>query len=78
MAKESLSNAHKKILAELYDETPLTVDDLPYTDDFETLYAAFIARSGRAMTRHEVWKALAGCRKASRLSRKRRSHPNKR
>ena len=72
MSKISLSNAHKKILAELYDQTPLTVDELPYTDDFETLYTVFIARSGRAMSRHDVWKALASCRKASRLSRKRR------
>lgn len=73
MSGMSLSNAHKKMLAELYDQTLLTVDDLPYTEDFETLYTTFIARSGRAMSRHEVWKAsLAGCRKASRLSRKRR------
>lgn len=72
MATISLGNAHKKILAELYEQTPLTVDDLPYTDEFETLYTVFIARSGLTMSRHDVWKALAGCRKASRLSRKRR------
>jgi len=72
MAKISLSNAHKKVLAELYDQTRLTVDELPYTDDFETLYTAFVARSGLTTTRRDVWKALAGCRKASRLSRKRR------
>ena len=72
MAKISLSNAHKKMLAELYDQTLLTVDDLPYTDEFETLYTAFIARSGLTLPPHDVWKALAGCRKASRLSRKHR------
>ena len=72
MAKVNLSNAHKRMLAQLYDQTPLTVDDLPYTDDFETLYTAFIARSGLTMTRHDVWKALAGVRKASRLPRKKR------
>ncbi len=72
MTKVSLGSAHKKMLAELYDQTPLTVDDLPYTEDFETLYTAFVARSGLTMTRHDVWKALAGCRKASRLSPKHR------
>ena len=72
MAGANLTNAHKKILAELYDQTPLTVDDLPYSEEFETLYTAFIARSGVTLTRHDVWRALAGCRKASRLSRKRR------
>lgn len=72
MAQNSLSNAHKIMLAELYDQTTRTVDDLPYTDDFETLYTEFINRSGRSMSKHDVWKALAGCRKASRLSRKKR------
>jgi hypothetical protein len=72
MGEVSLSNAHKKMLAELDDQPPLTVDDLPHTKKFETLYVTFVARSGRAMSRHEVWKALAGCRKVGPLSRKRR------
>jgi len=57
----------------LYEATRRTVDDLPYTEDFETLYTAFIARSGLTMTRHDVWKALAGARKAKQLVRKKRA-----
>lgn len=72
MARLRLSNANKEILTELYNRTSRTVDDLPYTDDFEVLYEGFIVRSGITMTRHDVWKALAGCRKQSRLVRKSR------
>ena len=73
MARLRLSNAHKQILMELYTRTSRTVDDLPYTDEFEVLYTGFIARSGTVMTRHDVWKALAGCRKQSKLIRKSRT-----
>lgn len=72
MSHLRLSNQHKQILAELYKATKRTVDDLPYTEEFEGLYTAFIARSGLTMTRHDVWKALASARKASRLVRKQR------
>jgi hypothetical protein len=68
-----LSNASKEILVELYRRSNRTVDDLPYTDDFEAIYHSFLQRSGVSMTRHDVWKALAGCRKQSRLIRKRRA-----
>lgn len=58
---------------ELYKQTDRTVDDLPYTDEFEALYAGFAVRTGMTMTCYDVWKALAGCRKQSRLVRKVRS-----
>jgi len=67
-----LSNAHRDLIAEIYAASGATVDDLPYTDEFERLYAAFILRSGCSIDRHDFWKALAGLRKASRLVRKRR------
>jgi len=72
MTRLRLSVAHKEILMDLYARTTRTVDDLPYTDEFESLYTSFIARSGMTMTRHDVWKALASCRKQSRLVRKQR------
>ena len=72
MAKLDISNAHKQILAELYEQARLTVDQLPYTDEFEQLYTEFVARSGRALTRNEVWRALASVRKRSGLIRKQR------
>ncbi|MFN4243929.1 MAG: hypothetical protein ACK4PI_11925 [Tepidisphaerales bacterium] len=42
----------------------------PYTQEFETLYAQFIAQSGQSLGRHEVWRALVAQRKAGRLVRK--------
>jgi len=70
MPHQRLSSAHRNMLAEIYAESGATVDDLPYTDEFENLYEAFVRRTGRSISRHSFWKALAGLRKASRLVRK--------
>lgn len=72
MTRIRLNEKQKEILSELYSRIHRTVDDLPYTDDFETLYTEFIARSGVIMTRHDVWRALASQRKGKRLVRKER------
>ena len=72
MRRPSLSKAHEDVLLELYSRTSKTLDDLPYTEEFEDLYTAFVARSGRTMTRHDVWRVLTNLRKARRLVRKRR------
>lgn len=72
MGRIRLQKQYKDVLVDLYRRTNKTVDDLPYTDEFEELYTGFIARSGLMMTRHDVWKALANCRKASKLVRKTR------
>ena len=68
----SLSKANEEFLAELYARAAKTLDDLPYTEEFEALYTAFIARSGQIMTRHDIWRALSNLRKARRLTRKER------
>jgi hypothetical protein len=67
-----LSKANRDILIDLYGRTDKTADDLPYSESFEQLYTAFIARSGLIMTRHDVWRALTNLRKARRLARKER------
>jgi hypothetical protein len=72
MRRPSLSKAHEDMLLELYTRTSKTLDELPYTEEFEDLYTAFVARSGRTMTRHDVWRAMTNLRKARRLVRKRR------
>lgn len=72
MRRPRLSKAHKDLLLELYSRTSKTLDDLPYTEEFEDLYTAFVARSGRTMTRHDVWRVLTNLRKARQLVRKRR------
>ncbi len=72
MSTPELSNAHREIIADLYAAANRTVDDLPYSDEFEAMFTAFCARTGREMTRHQFWRALANARKASRLIRKER------
>lgn len=70
MSRLHLRPEHKQLLVELYERTRKTVDDLPYTEEFERLYESFIQRSGVSLNRHDVWRALASQRKASRLIRK--------
>lgn len=72
MAKIRLKDEHGRLLVDLYKRTAKTVDDLPYTEEFEHLYESFVQRSGLTMNRHDVWRALASQRKASRLVRKER------
>ena len=72
MARNFLKQVEKSTLSELYRKTKRTVDDLPYTEEFESLYTQFIARTGLTMTRHDVWRCLSGLRKASKLIRKER------
>lgn len=67
-----LNDAVIDILAELYAECHTTLDDLPYTEAFERLYAQFLARAGVSLDRHGVWRALSNARKASKLVRKAR------
>jgi len=72
MTRLRLQSEHKQLLIDLYQRTRKTVDDLPYTEEFERLFESFIQRSGVNMNRHDVWRALASQRKASRLVRKER------
>ena len=67
-----LSNANKELIAELYAKSGKTVDDLPYTDEFDQLHTAFVSASGRDISKHDFWRALSSGRKASRLVRKQR------
>lgn len=72
MHKVQLKDSEKVILSELYKSTTRTVDDLPYTDEFEKLYVSFVARSGSELSRHDFWRALSSARKARKLVRKER------
>jgi hypothetical protein len=68
-----ISRAHKAMLVDLYKRTRKTVDELPYTEEFERLYESFLQRTGLALNRHQTWRALSSCRKGSLLPRKNRS-----
>ena len=72
MTHLDLNDTQTDILSELYAEANCTLDDLPYTEEFELLYSQFLTRTGVSMARHYVWKALCNARKASKLTRKQR------
>jgi hypothetical protein len=72
MSAAYFSSADEVVLIELYSKCPRTLDDLPYTGEFSRLHEQFIARTGKAVTRHDVWRALSNLRKRSKLPRKKR------
>lgn len=73
MRTSDFSEADKEVLRQLYSNAQRTLDDLPYTHEFEALFAEFVKKTGRSTaTRHDVWRALATLRKRASLTRKRR------
>jgi hypothetical protein len=70
MPHTDLSDEQLNTLCDLYGLATPALDDLPYTDDFERLYAEFTRRTGLTIERRYVWKALCNARKAGRLIRK--------
>lgn len=72
MPRVHLLDEHKELLAELYTRTRKTLDDLPYTEEFERLHASFLNRTGLNLSRHDVWRAIVGIRKSGRLGTKQR------
>lgn len=54
MARFRLTKAQRETLSALYRSSKRTVDDLPYTDEFDELYTEFVARTGLTMSRHDV------------------------
>jgi hypothetical protein len=67
-----LNDSQIDVLSELYADANRTLDDLPYTEEFERLYSEFLKRAGVSLDRHYVWKALCNARKARKLIRKER------
>lgn len=59
---------YHSLLSKLYQETGLASDHLPYTPEFETLYANFCAKSRLAVGPHLVWEQLTSLRKGGKLS----------
>jgi catechol 2,3-dioxygenase-like lactoylglutathione lyase family enzyme len=57
-----------EVLVAAYQQVGRTADDLPYTPDFERLYALCTAQCRDSKpTRQEVWRQLLNLRKSSRL-----------
>ena len=73
--KQRLSSTQERDLIRLYRRvTGDTSESFTYTDEFEILYEAFIARTGIGMDRNELWRTLSNIRKRGGLPRKRRNH----
>jgi len=54
MTHRDLNDLQIDVLSALYAESNCTLDDLPYTDEFERLYSQFLARAAVSLDRHYV------------------------
>jgi hypothetical protein len=73
MNVRDFGSTDREALRELYSNARRTLDDLPYTHEFETIFTEFVKRTGRTgATRHDVWRALISLRKRADLARKQR------
>jgi hypothetical protein len=70
-----LTDAQKQLLEDLYANVSLSVDDLPYTDEMEHLYCAFVEQTGLTISIRDVYKALKNLGRQGRLGGKFRSPP---
>lgn len=70
-----LSDEQKHLLEDLYARTPLSVDDLPYTEDMDQLHRDFVQQTGLALTIRDVYKALKNLGRLGRLGGKLRTSP---
>ncbi|MEM9346999.1 MAG: hypothetical protein AAGB26_10325 [Planctomycetota bacterium] len=62
------------LLISVYQKQGRTLDDLPYTDAFEDLYASMYGNESGAPSRAEVFHRLHNLRKAGKLPRMGRAH----
>jgi hypothetical protein len=72
MGWRELDTAARDVLIALYSTAAHTVDDLPYTPEFDRLLVEFNRRTGNALTHHDFWRALSSARKTGVLKRKER------
>ena len=67
-----LSDEHKELLIDLYNQTPLFVDDLPYSSEMIWIYQRFLERTHLPLAIRDVYKALKNLGRAGKLGSKRR------
>ena len=70
--RTSITAEQKHILHELYFRTPLSVDELPYTDDMQMIYDDFKSRTGLHIGIRDVFKAVKNLGRQGRLGGKKR------
>ena len=64
--------ALRSLAAEVYNRHGVPADQLPYTEDFEQLYADFVRRSAANPGRAQFWRLLVNARKRGQLPRLKR------
>ncbi|MHC4621536.1 MAG: hypothetical protein ACYTEQ_27660 [Planctomycetota bacterium] len=77
--REKLTRKERDELIHMYKRvTKETSESVPYTDEFEIIYEAFLAKTGLQMDRNGVWRALSNIRKRGELPKRGRSASNRR
>jgi hypothetical protein len=62
-----LSDEHKELLIDLYNQTPLSADDLPYSSEMIWIYQRFLERTQLPLAIRDVYKALKNLSRAGKL-----------
>jgi len=61
--KPSLTTVQEDVIRDLYANSPTSSGNLPYTDEFECMFAQFAIATGLVMSVQEFWLCVAGLRK---------------
>lgn len=60
------------VIPDLYRESNVPADQLPYTDAFDAMYLEYERRTGERVTKNEFWRRICQSRKSGDLPRLRR------
>lgn len=63
-----------EVIITLYREGSRTVDDLPYTSEFEVMHSKYLTKTGVPLNHHDLWLRLAYLRKRGLLPHKGREN----
>jgi predicted TIM-barrel fold metal-dependent hydrolase len=68
-----LSDKEISYLMRLYNEQPLGMDKLPYTEEFNSMVGSFQSVFGTDYGHQKLWRTLVNLRKQKKLMRKSRT-----
>lgn len=71
--EKKLTDKQTSYLMRLYNEQALSMDKLPYTDEFNIIVANFQSEFGHDHGHQKLWRILVNLRKQKKLMRKSRS-----
>ena len=69
----NLTDAQKQLLEDLYQQTDLSVDDLPYTEEMTRIHEEFVQQTNLPLSVRDVYKALKNMGRVGRFGGKLRS-----